>query len=155
MLAQLGAVWHEVTVEGRALVVERPYSRRPRLLSGGAELPKDRFGNYFLPDDQGGQRTVTVGFDYRQLAPRIQIGEQRVLTAPPLPRAAWLLLAPIVLLGLLGGALGAGLGIGAPMLSAQQLKKPGGGRAKVAVAAGIEAIPVGLYVSLVVLIGRL
>lgn len=146
---------HEVTVEGRALVVERPYSRRPRLLSGGMELPRDRFGNYLLPDDHGGQRTVTVGFDYRQLAPRLQVGEDRVLTAPPLPRAAWLLLAPVVLLGLLGGALGAGLGIGAAMLSAQQLRKPGGGRAKVAVAAGIEVVAVGLYVGLVVLISRL
>jgi hypothetical protein len=53
--------WHEVTVEGRALVVERPYSRRPRLLSGQAELPEDRFRNYSLPDDSGERCTVTVG----------------------------------------------------------------------------------------------
>ena len=118
------------------------------------ELPRDRFGNYLLSDAAGRQRTVTVGFDYRQLAPRLQIGEHRVLAAPPLPRAAWLLLAPVVLLGLLGGALGAALGIGAALLSAQQLRKPEGGRAKVAVAAGIEVVAVVLYVGLVVLIGR-
>ena len=66
-----------------------------------------------------------------------------------------MLLAPASVLGLLGGALGAVLGIGAAILSAQQLRKPGGGWAKVAAAAGIQVLAVGLHVSLVVLIGRL
>ncbi len=77
------------------------------------------------------------------------------LTVPPLPRAAWLLLAPVVILGLLGGAVGAGLGIAAAMLSAQQLRKPDGGRAKFTVAAGIEVVAVVLFVGVVVLIGTL
>jgi hypothetical protein len=144
-----------VTVEGRTLVVERPYSRRPRLLLGGTELPKDRFGNYLLPDENGKHRKVAVGFDYRHLAPRLEVGEHRLLTAPPLPRGAWLLLAPVVILGLMGGAVGAGLGVAAAMLSAQQLRRPGGGRVKFAVAAGIEVVAVVVYVGLVVLIDRL
>jgi hypothetical protein len=41
------------------------------------------------------------------------------------------------------------------MLSAQQLRRPGGGRVKFAVAAGIEVVAVVVYVGLVVLIDRL
>ncbi len=146
---------HEVTVEGHTLVVERPYSRKPRLLVGGTELPRDRYGNYVLSDDHGNHRTVAVDFDVRHLAPRLKIGEHRVLTVPPLPRAAWWLLAPVVILGVAGGALGAGLGIAAAMLSAQQLRQPGGGRGKFAVAAGIEVVALVLYAGVVVFIGRL
>jgi hypothetical protein len=98
---------------------------------------------------------VVIEFDYRHLAPRLQIGEQRVLTIPPLPRAAWLLLAPAVILGLLGGAVGVALGITAAMLSAQQLRKPEGGWAKFAAAAGIEIVAVLLYLGVGILLGRL
>jgi hypothetical protein len=65
------------------------------------------------------------------------------------------LLAPVVVLGLSGGAAGAGLGIAAAVLSAQQLRKPEGGWAKFAMAVGIEIVAVLLYVGVVVLTKRL
>lgn len=146
---------HEVTIDGRTLTVERPYSRRARVLVGGTELPKDRYGNYSLPDEHGEQQRVTVGFDHRHLAPRLHIGDRRVLTVPPLPKAAWLLLAPVVVLVLIGGVLGAVLGMTAAMLSAQQLRRPDRGWSRFAAAAGIELAAIALYAMLASLIGRL
>ncbi|HEY6748991.1 MAG TPA: hypothetical protein VI357_25140 [Mycobacteriales bacterium] len=90
--------------------------------------------------------------DYRQLAPRVQIGDRRVLIVPPLPRGAWLLLAPIVVLGPFGGALGAGIGVVGRLLSATQLRRPGGGRARFAIAGAIEVAAILLYAEGVALI---
>ncbi|WP_146901586.1 hypothetical protein [Cellulomonas aerilata] len=144
---------HRVAFEGRTLVVERPYSARPRLLADGAELPKDHVGRYLLPDQHGTPRTIEVGFDLKNLAPRLQIGAQRVLTAAPLPKAAWMLLAPAVVLGLLGGALGAILGITAAVLAAHHLRSrrwP-----DVARALGIELAAVLVYLGVATLVRML
>jgi hypothetical protein len=143
---------HEVVVDGRTVVVDRPYSGKARLLVGDVELPKDRFGRYLLPDRDGNWQSVETGFDFRHLTPRLQINGARVLTAPPLPKAAWLLLAPVVALGFGGGALGAVLGITAAMLAAQQLRKPSKGWSKVVAAVGIVLAAVLLYLSVAVLI---
>ena len=148
----LAAVRHEVTIDGHDVVVKRPYSGRPRLLIGETELPKDRFGHYLLPDENGNPQKVEVGFDYRHLAPRLQIGADRVLTVPPLPKAAWLLLAPALILGFFGGALGAVVAIPAVVLAAQQLRKRRGDWTNFAAAAGIELAALLLYLAVATLI---
>lgn len=143
---------HQVSIDEHDIVVERPYSGKPRLLIGETELPKEGSGHYLLPDEHGNAQKVHVGFDYRQLAPRLQIGARRVLTVPPLPKAAWLLLAPALLLVFAGGLLGAILAIPAVVLAAQQLRKPRGGWTNFAAAAGIVLVAVLLYLAATILL---
>ncbi|WP_282945268.1 hypothetical protein [Cellulomonas endometrii] len=114
---------HQVRVHGRDVVVERPFGSRPRLTVDGVELPRDRLGRYVLTDDAGDARVVDTSLDWKQLAPVLRVGEEKVLTAPPLPRGAWWLLAPVVALVLIGGALGAALGMGAAVLAASHLRR--------------------------------
>ncbi|MCG7286638.1 hypothetical protein MHY85_11730 [Cellulomonas sp. ACRRI] len=111
-----------VHVLDRDLVVERPWGSAPRVLADGAELPRDRFGRYRLaaPD---GERVVTISFDWRGLLPVLAVGDERVPLDRPLPRGAWLLLGPLLLLSLAGGGVGAGLGAGAAWAAARQLRR--------------------------------
>ncbi|MBW0253644.1 hypothetical protein [Cellulomonas sp. PS-H5] len=111
-----------VHVLGRDLVVERPWASAPRVLADGAELPRDRFGRYRLAASDG-ERVVTTSFDWRGLLPVLEVGDERVPLDRPLPRGAWLLLAPLLLLSLAGGGAGAGLGVGAAWAAARQLRR--------------------------------
>lgn len=106
---------------GRDLVVARPWGSAPRVLADGTELPRDRFGRYRLIGPEG-ERVVTTDFDWRGLAPVLVVGDERVPLAAPLPRGAWFLLAPVALLSMTGGAIGAGLGVGAVWVAAQRLR---------------------------------
>lgn len=80
---------------GVDLMLDRPYSRRPRRLRGGAELPRDRWGNSEVVDATGQAQQARVTFDVWQLGPHRGCRCRR----------------RVGLLGLclLGGAVGAGL----------------------------------------------
>lgn len=118
----------QVRVEGRDVVVERPYGSRPRLLVDDDELPRDRFGRYVLTGADGSPRPVETSFDLKNLALVLRVGDERVPTVPPLPRATWFVLAPLLVLSLCGGGLGAGLGVTAVLLAAQRLRPSPGRR---------------------------
>jgi hypothetical protein len=135
-----------IRAQGRDLVVERPWGSAPRVLAAGAELPRDRFGRYRLIGPQG-ERVVTTDFDWSGLAPVLVVGDERVPLAAPLPRGAWFLLAPVALLSMAGGAIGAGLGVGAVWVAAQRLRtarSPGRGWAGAVAAVLVAAV---LYVA--------
>jgi len=110
-----------IRVLGRDLVVKRPWGSAPRVLADGTELPRDRFGRYRLAGPDG-ERVVATEFDWRRLTPVLVVGDDRVALDAPLARGAWLLLAPVALLSLAGGGIGAGLGIGAVWFAATRLR---------------------------------
>jgi hypothetical protein len=114
---------HLVGLHGRDVVVEGSSGRRVRLLVDGTEMPRDRFGRYELTDDAGTVRIVETSFDVRNFAYVLQVGDERVLAAPPLARGSWLLLGPVLVLSLVGGALGAGIGLTAVWQASRQLRR--------------------------------
>ncbi len=134
-----------VRVEGHDVVVERPYGPRPRLLVGDDELPRDRFGRYVLTAADGSPRPVETSFDLKNLALVLRVGDQRVPTVPSLPRATWFVLAPLLVLSLFGGGLGAGLGVTSVLLAAQRLRPSPGRRAGWAGALAILLLALLLY----------
>jgi hypothetical protein len=114
---------HHVRIHGRDVAVEGSSGKRVRLLVDGVELPRDRFGRYELADDAGTVRIVETSFDLRNFAYVLQVGDERVPAAPPLTRGSWLLLGPVLALSLVGGALGAGIGLTAVWQASRQLRR--------------------------------
>lgn len=145
----------EVRVQGRDLVVERPWGSSPRLLADGAELPRDRFGRAVLVGDDGAERVVATAFDWRRLTPVLRIGDERVPVEPPLPRGAWWLLAPVLVLSLFGGGIGAGLGIGAAWAAADRLRRAPSAAVGWTQALAAVLVAVALYLGSAALIGAL
>lgn len=117
-------VRYDVSVAGVDLMLDGPYSRRPRLLRGGAELPRDRWGNYQVVDATGQAQQARVDFDFRQLGPVVTVGQSRVLAASRLPLPVRVGLLGLCLLGLSGGAVGAGLSFAAALGVAALLRHP-------------------------------
>jgi hypothetical protein len=134
---------HLVRIHGRDVAVEGSSGKRARLLVDGAELPRDRFGRYELTDDAGTVRVVETSFDFRNLAYVLVVGDERVAAAPPLTRGPWLLLGPVLVLSLFGGALGAGIGLAAVWQASRQLRR---GTRGWPAAAGIVLVAVLAYV---------
>jgi hypothetical protein len=134
---------HLVRIHGRDVAVEGSSGKRARLLVDGAELPRDRFCRYELTDDAGTVRVVETSFDFRNLAYVLVVGDERVAAAPPLARWSWLLLGPVLVLSLFGGALGAGIGLAAVWQASRQLRR---GTRGWPAAAGIVLLAVLAYV---------
>ena len=151
----LPGVQHQVTVRGRELIVDRPYSSSPRLHLGGQELPRDRWGHYVWDETAAKPERVTIKFDLRQLAPRVDIGATRVHTLPRLPAAARWLLLVVLGVGAFGGAIGACLAVIAVMLSAHLLRRPQRRWANIAAAIAVPVVAFVLYLMVATLIARL
>lgn len=144
-----------VRVQGHDLEVQHAWNRSPRVLQDGTELPRDRFGRYRVTGPDGGERLVAVPFDWRDLTPVVQVGDDRVPLLPPLPRGAWWLLAPTVALSLVGGATGAALGIGAAWVAAQRLRSAGSAAARWTSATGVVLLAVVVHTGIATAIGAL
>jgi hypothetical protein len=143
---------HLVRVHGRDVAVEGTSGRRVRLLVDGTELPRDRFGRYELTDDAGTVRVVETSFDLRNFAYVLHVGDERVPGAPPLAKGSWLLLGPVLVLSLFGGAIGAGIGLTAAWQASRQLRRgPRGWPA----AAGIVLLAVLAYLGSVTLLAAI
>lgn len=143
---------HLVRIHGRDVAVEGSSGKRVRLLVNGSELPRDRFGRYELTDDAGTVRVVETSFDVRNFAYVLQVGDERVPAAPPLARGSWLLLGPVLVLSLFGGALGVGIGLTAVWQASRQLRR--GARGWPA-AAAVVLLAVLAYVGSVVLLSAI
>lgn len=121
------------------LELHGPWWRRPRVTGeGGAELPTDRWGNPLATSADGRSVRVEPDWSWSQLAPAVRLDDERVLAVPELSRPV-----RIALLGfaaaafLLGGALTAGLGLGAAILAAALLRKGGSRPVRYAQALGV------------------
>src|SRR5919199_1274204 len=101
---QHGPVQDDVTVAGIDLVLDKPYSRRPRLLRQGGELPRDRWGTYELVGADGRTHRVATGFDYRQLGPVLDVDGTPVPVGRPPPLGVRIALLAVLVVGL-GAAL--------------------------------------------------
>jgi hypothetical protein len=143
---------HLVRIHGRDVAVEGSSGKQARLLVDGAELPRDRFGRYELTDDTGTVRIVETSFDFRNFAHVLQVGDERVPAAPPLARGSWWLLGPVLALSLVGGAIGAGIGLAAVWQASRQLRR--GARGWPA-AVGIVLLAVLVYLGTVALLSAI
>lgn len=114
-----------VTVLGTDLVVERAWSRRPRILQNGQELSRDRWGSPVLVGDDGRSHQVQAGFSWRQLSPTVEVDGRTILASPPLPTPVRVALLVLVVVGFAGGAVGVLLSMTAALVSASLLRRPG------------------------------
>lgn len=110
-------------VDGIDLVVTRTWSSRPRVSSGGRELPKDPAGHYELRGPRGRVRRVDADFDWHQFGPRLRVGDEQVLLGRPLPFGVRAVLLVLVVLGLLGGVLGVALMLASAIGAAGLLRR--------------------------------
>lgn len=106
------------------LVVERAWSRRPRVLLEGVELPRDRWGAHVLLDEDGRSHQVRAGFSWRQLSPVVEVDGHRRLTSEPLPTPVRVALLGFVVFGFSCGLQGVVLGVGAALVSAALVRRP-------------------------------
>ena len=106
------------------LVVERAWSRRPRVLLDGVELPRDRWGSHVLREEDGHNHQVQAGFSWRQLSPVVEVDGHRRLTLAPLPAPVRIVLLAVIVVGLFCGVLGVVLGVGAALVSAALVRRP-------------------------------
>ncbi|MCE0535353.1 hypothetical protein LWF15_07510 [Kineosporia rhizophila] len=97
-----------VQIAGVDLEIESRGWRRPRLLRGGEEVPRDRWENYVVTDDQGREHRPELGYNQLHMSPVLYDSDQHTATlVAPLPKSTLaLLLVTLVLSVLLGGALG-------------------------------------------------
>lgn len=97
------------TLNGVELTVVKEWSRHPRVLHNGQELPRDRWGNYQFHDDQGRPCQLEVSYNLWELRPRVRTAGHSVLLGRALP--VWVRVIFLVFFGLgfFGGALGAAL----------------------------------------------
>ncbi|WP_328296140.1 hypothetical protein OG218_26175 [Kineococcus sp. NBC_00420] len=114
-----------VTVLGKDLVVEKAWSRRPRVMHNGQELPRDRWGAPVLVDEEGRSHQVQAGFSWRQLSPTVELDGRTVLASAPLPIPVRVVLLAFVVVGFFGGAIGVVLSMSAALVSAALLRRPG------------------------------
>ena len=144
---------YRVAVQGTDVVYERGRGRsKPRLLDeGGAELPRDRWGNYQLPSG----RAVIVGYDWLQLAPVLEVGPERVLLARPVAKRVVVGLAVLTGLAFLfGGAVGTLLALATSAVVVRLLRAPNRGRAHLVGAVLTPIVAIALYVGLGVLVAE-
>ncbi|WP_432510902.1 hypothetical protein [Kineococcus sp. SYSU DK001] len=135
-----------VSVLGRDLVVERVWSRRPRIVHQGQELPRDRWGSPVLIDENGRSHQVQASFSWRQLSPVVEVDGHQSATWAPLPVAARVVLLAFIAVGLLGGLIGVLLSVGAALVSAALLRRPGRRAAHVVAAVLVPLIAVVVFV---------
>lgn len=114
-----------VTVLGTDLVVKKAWSRRPRILQDGHELPRDRWGAPVLLDEDGRSHQVQASFSWGQLSPVVEVAGEKVLGQAPLSTPVRVALLVFIALGLAGGAVGVVLSVGAALVSAALLRRPG------------------------------
>ncbi len=149
---QTRAVRYVVDVEGTEVRVERPWSRRPRLLVDGDELASDRWGRRLLDMPDGSQQEVRIRYDAFFLGPRLEVAGKHYPVGRRLPR--WVLVALIVftLLGVQGGAVGALLALGGSVCAARLLIHPQRRRRHVVAAVAVLMGAVAAYLLVVQLI---
>lgn len=106
------------------LVVKRAWSRRPRVLLEGVELPRDRWGSYVLLDEDGRSYQVQAGFSWRQLSPVVEVDGHQRPTLAPLPTPVRVVLLVFIVFGFFCGLQGVVLGVGAALVSAALVRRP-------------------------------
>ncbi|WP_432540748.1 hypothetical protein [Kineococcus sp. SYSU DK002] len=114
-----------MSILGKDLVVERAWSRRPRILHDGEELPRDRWGAPVLLDEDGRSHQVQATFSWGQLSPVVEVDGQRIPTVAPLSNPARLALLAVIAVGFVGGLLGVVLCVSSALVSAALLRRPG------------------------------
>lgn len=113
-----------VPVRVDELVVERAWSRRPRVLLDGVELPRDRWGSHVLLGEDGRSHQVQAGFSWQQLSPVVEVDGHQRATLTPLSTPVRVVLLAVIVVGLFCGLLGLVLGMGATSMSAALLRRP-------------------------------
>lgn len=99
-------------VNGVDLTVTKEWTRRPRVTHQGRELPQDRWGNYQFHDERGQPAQLRVAYNWWDLRPRLQVGNQTVVLGRSIP--TWIRVAFLAFFGvalLFGGGLGSGLAL--------------------------------------------
>ncbi|GAA4975602.1 hypothetical protein [Kineococcus glutinatus] len=124
MTGKVAGMGSPVSVLGTDLVVEKAWSRRPRILRDGRELPRDRWGAPVLTDEQGRDHQVRTGFSWGQLSPLVEVDGHEILALRPLSTPVRVALLAFIAVGFFGGAAGALLSSGAALASAALLRRP-------------------------------
>jgi hypothetical protein len=132
------------------LVVERAWSRRPRVLLDGVELPRDRWGSHVLLDEDGRSHQVRSGFSWRQLSPVVEVNGHRRPTSTPLSTPVRVVLLAFIVFGLSCGLLGLVLGVAAALVSAALLRRPQRRAAHVVAAALVPLVAAVVFVGVAV-----
>lgn len=128
------------------------WRRRPRVLAGGVELPRDARGTYQLTGQDGVTRPLRAKYDLVQMGPVVRFGDELVHVGRPLPAAVRIALVVFALLGLVAGGVGFVLFACAALGSAALLRRNDRTGLHVAAAVALPVAAVVVYLVVVLLI---